>query len=68
MNAAQIDILSNRVVEEIFAQAFYAESVSQPGEVARIGWPKLSEDEVSRRIDAAIALSAEKLEKITSGC
>lgn len=68
MNTEQIKTLSERVVSEIFAQIFAADDQEPIEGVAVIGWPrKLSEEELSRRIDAAIVLSIEKLIKINSG-
>lgn len=68
MNTEQIKILSERVVSEIFVQIFAAEGEESAEGVAVIGWPrKLSEEELSRRIDAAVTLSTEKLRKINSG-
>jgi nitrite reductase/ring-hydroxylating ferredoxin subunit len=64
MNADQVKILSERVVCEIFAQVFSAESGEVSEGVAAISWPKISDEELSRRIDTAVALSAEKLNKI----
>ncbi|NNB54235.1 hypothetical protein [Pseudomonas fragi] len=67
MNNEQAKILSRQVVSEIFVQIFAAEDEEPIAGVAVIGWPrKLSEEELSRRIDAAVALSIEKLIKINS--
>ena len=64
MNADQVKILSERVVGEIFAQVFSTDSREVSEGVAVISWPKISNEELSRRIDTAVALSAEKLNKI----
>ena len=68
MNAEQIKILSERVVSEVFAQIFATEGDASVEGVAVISWPrKLSQEELSRQIDAAITLSTEKLRTINSG-
>jgi|GEM_PF-6968374 len=66
MNAEQVRILSERVVSEVFVQIFATESEKVVEGVAVISWPKLSEEELSRRIDTAVMLSTEKLNKISS--
>ncbi|WP_454838196.1 hypothetical protein [Pseudomonas mohnii] len=65
MNAEQVRILSERIVSEVFYQTFL-DDVGEAGEgVAFIGRPKLSDDELSRRLDAAVTLSTEKLNTIS---
>jgi hypothetical protein len=69
MDIEQVKILSERVVCEIFSQIFAAENDETDEGVAFIRLTKkLSSEELSRRIDSAVAMSAEKLEKIRAGC
>lgn len=64
MNADQVKILSERVVVEVFTQVFSLAG-EQGDDIAVIGWPRLSEEELSRRLDVAIRISAEKFATFT---
>ncbi|MDF3239969.1 hypothetical protein [Pseudomonas veronii] len=64
MNADQVNILSDRVVSEVFSHVFAQGDEASVDGVAVIAWRSLSEEEFSRRIDKAVKLSAEKLEEI----
>lgn len=66
MNADQVNILSDRVVSEVFSHVFARGDDASVDGVALIACRSLSEEEFSRRIDKAVKLSAEKLEEINS--
>lgn len=65
MNADQVKILSERVVVEVFTQVFSLAGEQGDDGIAVIGWPRLSEEELSRRLDVAIRISTEKFATFT---
>lgn len=67
MNEKQVEILSERVILETFAQVFMPDRSERDDGLKITLREKLTEDELSQRLDQAIRISAEKLTGITFG-
>lgn len=65
MNSEQVKILSERVVSEAFAQVFMPDRSGRENDLKIVTRDKLTEEELSRRLDLAIKISTEKLSVIT---
>lgn len=64
MNEKQVEILSERVILETFAQVFMPDRSERDDGLKITLREKLTEEELSQRLDQAIRISAEKLTSI----